>query len=190
MVRRLIASVGFGLLVSTLSGNAALAQASAWRKADCSDTGIVLPAGKGGDCTAGPIEFEQGCAYETYAVGSRPGPGPRFRVQVKVGRDSAHFCSLAPPNTVARLKSRAGSYVERQAIDFSEPQSLADGTIVLFFTSTDTERDGQCFAFAKPERRQGVAYRSVLSGYFCAGKGNALNVAAAGQMLRDVRSTY
>lgn len=188
MTRILVAAL-LAFLTASLSAGGARAE-QAWRKADCGVTNIVLPAGKSGQCFIGPIEHEQGCDYETYAEGAGVVPGPRFRVEVKVSRNVAPFCSIQPPNTMARFKSRAGFYVQHMAIAFSELQSLPDGSVLTLFETKDRSRDGDCFAFAKPEQRVGLAYRIMLTGFFCAGPGGEFDLARAQAVLKDVGSTF
>jgi hypothetical protein len=186
---RILFAMVLGIVALNLSAGDALA-AQSWRNGDCAVTGIVLPEGRHGQCSIGPIEYEQGCRYETYAVGAGPTPGPRFRVEVKVGRDAARMCALQGPNTSARLKTMAGYYVEHMGIAFSELQSLDDGTLVTFFRTKDAAHDGDCVAFEKRERRQGVGYRSFLVGFFCGGPGVALDLDHARALLMDVHSTF
>jgi hypothetical protein len=97
---------------------------------------------------------------------------------------------LPLPNTVDALKSWAGTYVVRNASEAGDPQQLADRTLILFFNSKDTKRDGHCFAFAKPGEPQNLGYRAMLYGFFCAGPDTAISLDKAQAMLADVRTTF
>jgi hypothetical protein len=84
--------------------------------------------------------------------------------------------------------------VRNQATNWAEPQTLADGSIVVLFDSTDRKRDGKCFMFYKPGSPQlgrGTnGLRSTFFGYFCKAPGEALDLAAATELLKGVSTDY
>jgi len=187
--RTLIALLA-GLAAAILSSDGA--RADEWTKVDCAsaDARVVPPAGIQADCYKGPEDKggSQNCTYFRYSASAPGGASePRFYLQFRAAPNPQR-CGLVFSRSPTEVMQHAAKFVEDEATNWSQLQSIDADTQAMFFDAKNQKREGKCFAFTKfGPLMSATAHTYTLFGYFCKAPGQALDARAAVAMVAAIQ---